>query len=52
VRATRSAPAIIKVFSWIFKSAFPTNGLNTNEEKEKIPMRIPISFSVDPNLER
>jgi hypothetical protein len=52
VRAKRRAPAIIKVFSWVFKRALPINGLKTNEEKKKIPMRTPISASVDPDLER
>jgi hypothetical protein len=52
VKAKRRAPAIIKVFSWILKRALPINGLRTNEEKKKIPIRTPISVSVDPNLER
>ena len=52
MEAQRRAPEIIKVFSGIFRRAFPTKGLKTNEEKKKTPMRIPISVSVDPDLER
>ena len=52
MKAKKRAPAIIKVFSGVFKRALPTNGLKTNEEKKKIPIRTPISVSVDPNLER
>jgi hypothetical protein len=43
---------IINFFSGIFKRALPTKGLRTNEERKKIPTRIPISVSVDPDLER
>jgi hypothetical protein len=43
---------IIKVLSGVFKRAFPTRGLETNEETKKIPTRMPFSTSVDPNLER
>jgi hypothetical protein len=42
----------IIVFSLIFKRVPPTKGLKTTEEKKKVPMRTPISASVDPNLER
>jgi hypothetical protein len=52
VKAKRRAPAIIKFFSRIFRRALPIKGLKINEEKKKIPMRTPISASVDPNLER
>jgi hypothetical protein len=52
VKAKRSKPAIIKVFSWIFRRALPTKGLRTNEEAAEIPVRTPISTSVDPSLER
>jgi hypothetical protein len=52
VRAKRMAPAIINFFSGIFERALPTMGLRTNEEIPKAPIRIPISISVDPNLER
>jgi hypothetical protein len=45
-------PVIIKFFSGIFVRALPTRGLKTNEEKKKIPMRTPISASVDRNFER
>jgi hypothetical protein len=50
--AKRRAPAIIKVFSGIFKRALPTKGLRTNEETAKLPIRMPISASLDPNFER
>jgi hypothetical protein len=43
---------IIKVFSGILRRALPTKGLRINEERVKIPIRIPISTSLDPNLER
>jgi hypothetical protein len=43
---------IIKVLSGIFVRPLPTKGLESNEERKKIPMRIPISVSVDCNLER
>jgi hypothetical protein len=52
VRAKRRAPVIMKVFSGILRRALPTKGLRTNEETVKIPMRTPISTSVDPDLER
>jgi hypothetical protein len=52
VRAKRRAPEIIKFLSGIFKRALPTKGLRTNEETPTLPMRTPISTSVDPNLER
>jgi len=52
VRAKRKVPAIIKFLSGIFRRALPTKGLKTNEEIPRIPIRIPISTSVDPNLER
>jgi hypothetical protein len=42
----------MKVFSGILRRALPTKGLRTNEETVKIPMRTPISTSVDPDLER
>jgi hypothetical protein len=43
---------IINFFSGVFKRALPTKGLKINEEKKKIPIRTPVSISVDPNLER
>jgi len=52
VRAKRRAPLVIKFFSGIFVRALPIKGLKINEEKKKIPMRTPISASVDRNLER
>jgi hypothetical protein len=52
VRVKRRAPAIIKSLSRILRRALPIKGLNDKEEKKKIPMRTPISDSVDPNLER
>jgi hypothetical protein len=52
VIANRRAPEIIKVLSGILKRAFPTKGLNTNEEIKKIPTRTPISVSLHPSLER
>jgi hypothetical protein len=52
VKAKMRAPVTIKVFSGIFKRALPTKGLRTNEETPRIPIRIPISISEDPNLER
>jgi hypothetical protein len=39
-------------FSGILIRALPTKGLTTKEEKLKIPIRTPISISIDPNLER
>jgi hypothetical protein len=52
VKAKKRVPAIINFFSGVFKRALPTKGLMTNEETVKIPIRTPISTSVDPNLER
>jgi len=52
VTATRSKPAIIKVFSGILRRALPTKGLKTNEEAAELPIRTPISASAEPNLER
>jgi hypothetical protein len=52
VRANRRAPIIINFFSGIFRRALPTNGLRATEERVKIPIRMPISTSLDPNLER
>jgi hypothetical protein len=52
VRANRRAPIIINFFSGILKRALPTKGLRITEERVKIPIRIPISTSLDPNLER
>jgi hypothetical protein len=52
VRQNRRAPIIINLLSEILKRVLPTKGLKTNEERKKIPMRIPISTSVDPDLER
>jgi len=43
---------VIKSFSGIFVRALPIRGLKTTEEKKKIPIRTPISDSVDPNLKR
>jgi len=42
----------MKYFSEILKRALPMTGLKTNEEKLKLPIRTPISVSLDPNLER
>jgi hypothetical protein len=50
--ATRSKPAIIKVFSGIVRRDLPTRGLRINDEAAEIPMRKPISASAEPNLER
>lgn len=52
VRAKRKAPVIIKFLSGVFNRALPTKGLITKEETLKIPIRIPISVSGDPSLER
>jgi hypothetical protein len=52
VRPKRRAPAIIKFLSGIFKRPLPTKGLRINEETLKIPIRTPISISLDSNLER
>jgi hypothetical protein len=52
VRANRMAPIIMNLFSGIFKRAFPTKSLKTTDARKKIPMRTPISISVDPNFER
>jgi hypothetical protein len=43
---------IIKVFSGTFKRALPIKGLKTTEEKKKTPIRIPVSISDSPDLER
>ena len=43
---------IINFFSGVFKRAFPIKGLKTKDQKKKVPIRIPVSTSVDPNLER
>jgi hypothetical protein len=43
---------IIKFFSGIFRRALPTKGLKTNAAKKKIPIRIPVSTSLDPDCER
>jgi len=45
-------PVTIKIFSGIFKRLLPTKGLRINEEIPKIPIRIPISASEEPDLER
>jgi len=50
--AKRRERAIIKYFAEILKRALPINGLKTNEETPKLPIRTPISVSLDPNLER
>jgi hypothetical protein len=52
VKEKMRVPAIINVFSGIFIRALPIKGFEINEKKKKIPMRTPISVSVDPNLER
>jgi hypothetical protein len=39
-------------FSGFFKRALPIKGLKAKEETPKTPIRIPISASLDPNLER
>jgi hypothetical protein len=52
VKAKRRDPIIINFFSGVLKSAFPMKGLKTNEQKKKIPIRTPISTSLDPDLER
>jgi hypothetical protein len=52
VKIKRRVPTIIKVFSGVFKRALPTTILNINEEILNIPIRTPISVSLDPNLER
>ena len=46
------APASMKFLSGVFDRALPTKGLKTSEATLKIPIRIPISVSVDFNLER
>jgi hypothetical protein len=43
---------IINLFSEVLRSALPTKGLRTIEERVKIPIRMPISISLDPDLER
>jgi hypothetical protein len=52
VRANKRAPIIINFFSGILRRALPTNGRRATEERVKIPIRIPISTSLDPNLDR
>ena len=52
VRPKIKAPENIKFFSGLFNRAFPTKGLISSEETLKIPIRIPISVSLDSNLER
>jgi hypothetical protein len=37
-----SKPAIIKVFSGVFRRALPTKSLTTNEEAAETPIRTPI----------
>ena len=48
----RIAPASINFFSGIRERALPITGLRTREEIPKVPIRMPISTSVEPNLER
>jgi hypothetical protein len=50
--AKKRAPMIIKRFSGIFRRALPTKGLRTNEATAELPIRTPISTSLEPNLER
>ncbi|OGP94775.1 MAG: hypothetical protein A2157_04005 [Deltaproteobacteria bacterium RBG_16_47_11] len=52
VTAKRMEPASINFFSGIFERVLPTIGLRSNEEIPKAPIRMPISTSVEPDLER
>jgi hypothetical protein len=52
VRVERRAPAIRNFFSGNFIRALPVIGLKTSAETPKIPIRKPISTSVDPHFER
>jgi hypothetical protein len=45
-------PALTKVCSGILRRALPTRGLRMSEETPRIPVRIPISASLDPDCER
>jgi hypothetical protein len=40
------------ICSGILRRALPTRGLRINEETARIPMRTPISTSLDPDCER
>ncbi len=46
------APTIITLFARYFRRAPPTKTLDTKAATAKIPISIPISLSVEPNLER
>jgi hypothetical protein len=51
-REKRRLPPSINVLSETLKRALPTKGLRIIEEILGIPIRTPISISVDPDLER
>jgi hypothetical protein len=46
------APPSINFFSEIFERVLPTIGLRRREEIPRAPIRMPISTSVEPDLER
>jgi hypothetical protein len=52
VTAKRMAPPSINFFSGIFERVLPTIGLRRREEIPRAPIRMPISTSVEPDLER
>jgi hypothetical protein len=52
VTAKRMAPPSINFFSEIFERVLPTIGLRRREEIPRTPIRMPISTSVEPDLER
>jgi len=45
-------PAIMKCLSGVLTRPLPTKGLRMSEDTLRLPIRTPISTSVDPNLER
>jgi hypothetical protein len=43
---------IMNFFSGVFERALPTKGLKTNAATKKIPIRTPVSISLEPDRER
>jgi hypothetical protein len=52
VAANRRAPDIMTLFSEHLRRMLPTTSLAPSDEAPKIPMRMPISLSLEPNLSK
>jgi hypothetical protein len=50
--AEKRAPTVMNLFSETLKRALPTKGLRTSAETLKVPIKTPISASLDPDLAR